>query len=69
MPQEITPDQVVTAARDLGQAEFTRADLAGKLEVERPAIKQGFKAARQAGRLEKVRNDDEGTGVFRLTAQ
>ena len=67
MSQTITPESVVSAAQDLDQAEFTRADLAGKLNVERPAIKEAFKAARKSGKLEKVRNDDEGTGHFRLT--
>jgi len=67
MAREITADQVVTTARELDQDEFTRADLAGKLSVERSELKQGFKAARKAGRVEKIRNDDEGTGLFRLT--
>jgi DNA-binding transcriptional regulator LsrR (DeoR family) len=68
MSQTITPDSVVSAAAELDKEEFTRADLAGKLNVERPAIKEAFKAARKSGRLEKVRNDDEGTGWFRLAA-
>jgi DNA-binding transcriptional regulator LsrR (DeoR family) len=67
MAREITADQVVTTARELDQDEFTRADLAGKLSVERSELKQGFKAARKSGRVEKIRNDDDGTGLFRLT--
>jgi len=67
MAREITADQVVSTAKELDQDEFTRADLAGKLSVERSELKQGFKAARKAGRVEKIRNDDEGTGLFRLT--
>ena len=63
----ITEDQVVSAAKELQQDEFTRADLADKLSVKRPDIKQGFRSAREAGRLEKTRNDDDGTGHFRLT--
>jgi len=69
MSQTPTQEQVVDAARQLDQDEFSRADLAGKLEVERTDMKQGFKAARQAGRLEKVREDDSGKSLFRLTAE
>jgi hypothetical protein len=67
MPQEITPDRVVEAAQALGQEEFTRGDLAANLGVEKTDIKPAFRAARQAGRLEKVRDDEENTGHFRLT--
>lgn len=67
MPQQITPDQLVHAARDLGQDEFTRGDLAAKLGVEKPDIKPAFREARQSGRLEKTRDDEENTGHFRLT--
>jgi hypothetical protein len=63
----ITEDQVVTTARDLGQEEFTRADLAAKLGVEKNELSKPFRQARRAGRLDKVREDDEGTGHFRLT--
>ena len=66
MSETITADQVLTAAKDLGQEEFTRGDLAEKLGVEKPDIKKGFRQARQAGRLEKVRDDEENTGYFRL---
>ena len=68
MSDTITEDQVVSAAKDLGQDDFTRADLAGQLKVERSELKQGFKAARQAGSLEKIGDDKDGTGRFRLTA-
>jgi hypothetical protein len=68
MGKTITEEQVVGAARELNQAEFTRADLAGKLDVQRNEMRQAFRAAKEAGSLEKVRNDDEGTGIFRLTA-
>jgi hypothetical protein len=68
MPKQITSDQVVAAAEDLGTAEFTRADLAQKLGVDNPKkFSQGFRQARKAGRLDKVRDDEEGTGHFRLT--
>jgi hypothetical protein len=67
MPQAVTADQVVEAARGLDQAEFTRGDLAKKLGVEKQDIKPAFREARHAGRLEKVRDDEENTGYFRLT--
>ena len=69
MSQTPTQEQVVDAARQLDQDEFSRADLADKLEIERTDMKQGFKAARKAGRLEKVREDDSGKSLFRLTAE
>ena len=68
MSETITQDQVVDAAKSLGKDDFTRADLASELKVERKQLKQGFKAARQAGSLEKIGDDDDGTGRFRLTA-
>jgi DNA-binding transcriptional regulator LsrR (DeoR family) len=67
VPQTITADQVVEAARDLDQEEFTRGDLASKLGVEKPDIRPAFRKARRAGRLEKVRDDEENTAYFRLT--
>ena len=69
MPPSITADQLVAAARDLEQPEFTRGDLAEKLGVKQPELRPGFRQARRAGRIDKVRDDDEGTGHFRLTAQ
>jgi DNA-binding transcriptional regulator LsrR (DeoR family) len=66
MAQEPTADQVVEAARALDQSEFTRADLADKLGVERSDMRAGFKEAKQAGRLVKTRNDEENTGHFKL---
>ena len=68
MAKTITSDQVVKAAEELGKPEFTRSEVAEKLDVKTTEIKDGFKEARQAERLEKVRDDEEGTGVFRLTA-
>jgi len=66
MTDTITVEQVVQAARDLDKDEFTRADVATKLEVERPAIKDAFKAARKEGYLKKVRVDDDGKRHFRM---
>lgn len=67
MPEPITADQLVQAARDLDGDEFTRGDLAAKLGVEKSDIKPAFREARHAGRLEKTRDDEENTGHFRLT--
>jgi transcription initiation factor IIE alpha subunit len=69
MPDTITPDQVVEAAKELGKDEFTRDDLASKLGVEQPDLRLGFRRARRAGHLDKVREDEKGTGVFRLTGE
>ena len=67
MKLTITADQLVGAAQDLGQEEFTRADIANQLGVEKPELKQAFAQARKAGRVAKVRDDEENTGHFRLT--
>ena len=67
MAKTITADQVVDAARDLDQVEFTRDDVAEKLGVGKPKFKQAFKQARESGRLEKVRDDAERKGRFRVT--
>ena len=64
---KITEEQLVDAARELGQDEFTRGDVASKLGVEKPELRQAFAKARKAGMLEKVRDDEENTGYFRLT--
>jgi hypothetical protein len=68
MPKTITPDQVVEAAEGLEKDEFTREDLAKKLGTKKPDLMKGFRQARKAGRLEKVRDDEEGTGHFRVKA-
>jgi transcription initiation factor IIE alpha subunit len=68
MTQQITPDQVIQAARDHGDGEFTRGDLAARLGVEKSDIKPAFREARQAGKIKKTRDDDENTGHFRLTS-
>jgi DNA-binding transcriptional regulator LsrR (DeoR family) len=67
MLDTITPDEIVEAAQGLPQEEFTRADLAEKLGVDKSELRDSFKAARKAGRLEKTRDDDEDTRYFRLT--
>jgi DNA-binding transcriptional regulator LsrR (DeoR family) len=67
MNLNITADQLVEAAQALDQEEFTRADVAKQLGVEKPELKQAFASARKKGRVEKVRDDEENTGHFRLT--
>jgi hypothetical protein len=67
MPTDVTEDQIVATAQDLGQDEFTRDDIAQKLGVEKTDLLKPFRQARRAGRLDKTRDDDEGTGHFRLT--
>ena len=67
MPKTITQDQVVEAAAGLESPEFTRDDLAQKLGADKSAFRREFRQARRAGRLDKVRDDEDGTGHFRLT--
>ena len=67
MAKTVTPEQVLKAARELNKSEFTRDDLAAELGVGKPKFKQAFKAARQEGRVEKVRDGDDHKGRFRVT--
>lgn len=67
MTPTITPEQIVEAARDLEQSEFTRAEVAEKLGVEKSDLRTSFIKARKAGRLEKTRDDAESNRYFRLT--
>ena len=69
MSSTVTSDQVIKAARDLEKSEFTRADIAEKLSVDRGGMKSAFKDARRAGTVEKIGEDAKGNGQFRLTAQ
>ena len=69
MANDVTPEQVLDTARGLDQSEFTRDDLAEKLGVRVQDLKAAIKAARQSGRLEKVRDGEDGKGRFRITAQ
>ena len=66
MTDTITVDQVVQAALGLDKDEFTRADVASELNVERPEIQEAFKAARKEGRLRKVSTDEGGKPHFRV---
>jgi DNA-binding transcriptional regulator LsrR (DeoR family) len=65
---EITQEQVVEAAQKLGKEEFNRQDIADALGVEKSDVKQAFTKARKEGQFEKVRDDEENTGIFKLGA-
>ena len=52
MEGNVAEDRIIAAAGELGQSEFTRAELAERLGVNVQGMKDGFKAARQAGRIE-----------------
>lgn len=69
MANTITPDQLVEAAKNLSQDEFTRADIAAELGVKKPELQKAMKEARKSGRVEKVRDDEQNTGHFRLTGE
>ena len=68
MAQEFSADQVVAAAKELDQDEFTRADIAGQLGVEKADVKRAFNKARKNDLIEKTRDDAENTGHFKLSA-
>ena len=65
MAEDATQEQVLEAARSLDGDEFTREDVAEKLGTEVSAMRPGWKAAKQANRLEKVREDGD-KRFFRL---
>jgi hypothetical protein len=65
MAKEATQEQVLEAARSLDRDEFTREDVADVLGTEVSAMQPSWKAAKQAGRLEKVR-EEGGKRHFRL---
>ncbi len=67
MAESPTADQVVDAARELGQEEFTRGDIAGQIGVEKPDVKSAFNQAKKDGLIEKTRDDENNTGHFKLT--
>jgi hypothetical protein len=69
MSEAITSANLVEAAQALGKEEFSRGDLAAQLGVEKADIKPAFKEARHQGKLEKVRDDEENTGYFKLTGK
>lgn len=61
--------EVVEAARGLGKPEFTRDDVAEKLGIERSQMKPAWKSAKEAGQVQKVRSDEDGTNYFRVADQ
>lgn len=67
MAKEATQEQVLEAARSLDGDEFTREDVAEKLGLEIKQMQPSWKAAKEAGQLEKVRAE-EGKNFFRLAA-
>jgi DNA-binding transcriptional regulator LsrR (DeoR family) len=67
MAQDYSADQIVAAAKELGQEEFTRADIAAQLGVEKSDVKSGFNQARKTELIEKTRDDAENTGHFKLS--
>jgi hypothetical protein len=67
MSETPTTEQVVDAARSIG-GEFTRDDVAEKLGIERSEMKPSWKAAKDAGQIEKVRSDADGQNYFRVAA-
>jgi hypothetical protein len=67
MADNLTPDQVVAAARDLGQDEFTRGNIMKKLGMSWDDVKPAFREARQAGRFERAGVNESGKRTFRLT--
>jgi DNA-binding transcriptional regulator LsrR (DeoR family) len=69
MAQNLTPDDLVRAARELDQEEFTRDDVADHLGIKPRKIREAFKAARQSGKVTKVSEDETGTNVFRVVDQ
>jgi DNA-binding MarR family transcriptional regulator len=66
MAQSFTADQIVDAAGKLDQDEFTRADIAEQLGVEKSDVKQAFNSARKTSLIEKTRDDEDNTGHFKV---
>jgi hypothetical protein len=69
MADSVTADQVVAAARELGQEKFTRGNLLKQLGMSWDEMKPAFREARKSGRLERVDVDEGGKRRFRLTDQ
>jgi hypothetical protein len=69
MSESITSASIVEAAQQLGQEEFSRPDIAGQLGVEKQDIKQAFNEARKLGKIEKTRDDEDNTGLYKLTGK
>jgi len=67
MAKDSTQDQVLEAARSLG-SEFTREDVAEKLGVDVKQMRPSWKAAKESGDLEQVR-EDGGQRYFAVSAK
>lgn len=66
MAQPATQEQVLEAARALDRDEFTRDDVAKQLGLEISEMQPSWKAAKEAGQLQKVEGGDR---LFRLRDQ
>ena len=69
MPKRVTPEQVLEAAESLDNAEFSRDELAERLGIEKRDVRQSLRVACKSGQLEKVRDDEDGIAMFRLTGR
>jgi hypothetical protein len=65
--ESISSSTIVEAAKQLGKDEFSRPDIAGQLGVDKSEIRAAFREARKLGKIEKTRDDENNTGLFRLT--
>lgn len=68
MANSATETQVLDAARALGKDEFTREDVAGELDMKVKEMQPSWKAAKQAGSIERVESEDD-SRLFRLRAK
>ncbi len=68
MAEEVTQEQVLEAARSIEGEDFTREDVAEKLGLAVSAMQPSWKAAKESGRLQKVRSEG-GKRHFRLADQ
>ena len=69
MAEQATRDEVLEAARSLDREEgFTREEVAAKLGVEVAAMRPSWKAAKEAGQLQKVGSKGD-KRLFRLADQ
>lgn len=67
MAKEVTEEQVLEAAGSLDGDEFTREQVAEKLGSEISDMRPSWKAAKDSGKLERVRNED-GQNYFKLAS-
>lgn len=67
MAKEVTEEQVLEAAGALDGDEFTREQVAEKLGSEISDMRPSWKAAKDSGKLERVRNED-GQNYFKLAS-